>query len=80
MEFSTADTEQSVAKVLPIVNVPLFTNAGFIRGISNGKISFFLKAEYYSMVGCVCVCVFHIFFVCYLLMNIWLFSCFCFCE
>ena len=61
MEFSTADTEQSVAKVLPIVNVPLFTNAGFIRGISNGKISFFLKAEYYSMVGCVCVCVYFIF-------------------
>ena len=55
MEFSTADTEQSVAKVLPIVNVPLFTNAGFIRGISNGKISFFLKAEYYSMVVGVCV-------------------------
>jgi len=46
-----------VAKVLPIVNVPLFTNAGFIRGVSNGKISFFLKAEYYSMVVCVCVCI-----------------------
>ena len=45
--------DQSVAKVLTIVNVPLFTNAGFIHGVSNGKISFFLKAEYYSMVVCV---------------------------